>query len=59
MLILEHSLHDLLTFRDDISGAEAARGLTTWDLHHRAGLAPKERVPRPTKWDRLQSVSFS
>jgi hypothetical protein len=47
-LILEHHLHSILNFRDDISGAAAARGLTTWDLNHRAGPAPQERAPRPS-----------
>jgi hypothetical protein len=47
-LTLEHHLNYLLNFRDDISGGAAARGLTTWDLIHRAGPAPRERVPRPS-----------
>jgi hypothetical protein len=45
---LEHHLHYILNFRDDISGGKRARGLTTWDLNHRAGPAPPERVPRPS-----------
>ena len=47
-LTLKHLLHSILNFRDDISGAPATRGLTTCDLNHRAGLAPMERVPRPS-----------
>jgi hypothetical protein len=47
-LILVHILDFFLDFRDDISGAAAARGLTTWDLIHRAGPAPLERAPRPS-----------
>jgi hypothetical protein len=45
---LEHHLNYILNFRDDISGGKRARGLTTWDLIHRAGPAPLERVPRPS-----------
>ena len=45
---LEHHLNYILNFRDDISGGKRARGLTTWDLNHRAGPAPLERVPRPS-----------
>ena len=46
--ILEHHLNYILNFRDDISGGKRARGLTTWDLIHRAGPAPLERAPRPS-----------
>ena len=45
VLLLDH----LLNFRDDIPGATALRGLTAWHLHHRAGSAPQERAPRPSK----------
>ncbi len=45
---LEHHLHYILNFRDDISGGKRARGLTTWDLIHRAGPALMERAPRPS-----------
>jgi hypothetical protein len=45
---LEHHLHYIFNFRDDISGGKRARGLTTWDLNHRAGPAPLERAPRPS-----------
>jgi hypothetical protein len=45
---LEHHLNYILNFRDDISGGKRARGLTTWDLNHRAGPAPLERAPRPS-----------
>jgi hypothetical protein len=48
VFILEHHLHYILNFRDDFSGRAASRGLTTWDLSHRAGPAPKERAPRPS-----------
>ena len=47
-LTLEYLLNYLLNFRDDIWGATATRGLTTWDLIHRAGLALTERAPRPS-----------
>jgi len=43
VLTLQHLLNYILNFRDDISGAAAARGLTTWDLLHRAGPSRKNR----------------
>jgi hypothetical protein len=46
--ILEHLRNSILNFRDRFSGAAAARELTTWNLIHRAGLAPLERAPRPS-----------
>src|SRR4029077_20286892 len=45
---LEHLRNLILNFRDDFSGATAASELTTWNLIHRAGPAPLERVPRPS-----------
>jgi len=49
VLTLQHLLLHLLNFRDDISGAAAARALTTWDLHHRAGPSRKiGMAPRPS-----------
>ena len=54
---LEHHLNYILNFRDDISGGKRARGLTTWDLNHRAGPAPMERAPRPSsQQDRLLPI---
>ena len=48
-LTLQQLLHHLLIFRDDISGAAAARALTTWDLNHRAGPSRKiGMAPRPS-----------
>ncbi len=41
--ILEHLLDYLLNFRDDIWGAAASRGMTTWHLNHRAGPSRKNR----------------
>jgi hypothetical protein len=47
----QHFLYFLLKLRDDISGTATSRGLTTWDLYHRAGPAPLERAPRPSSAD--------
>jgi hypothetical protein len=58
-LTLEYLLNYLLNFRADIRGAAAARGLTTWDLIHRAGPAPTERAPRPSfQQDKIQPFGF-
>jgi hypothetical protein len=43
VFLLVFLLYHLLNFRDDISGAAAARGLTAWDLLHRAGPSRKNR----------------
>jgi|SRR5579862_1412814 len=49
LLTLQYTLNHLLIFRDDISGATAARGLTTWDFIHRAGPSRKiGMAPRPS-----------
>ena len=47
-LTLVYLLNSIPNFRDDISGGATTRGLTTWDLNHRAGPAPMERAPRPS-----------
>ena len=39
----------ILNFPDNVRRARKSRGLKTWDLNHRAGLAPQERAPRPSK----------
>ena len=45
-LLFERLLHFILNFRDDISPAKTACGLTTRDLIHRAGISPRRRDPR-------------
>jgi hypothetical protein len=42
-LTLQHLLDYIFNFRDDTSGAAAARGLTTWHFNHRAGQARRNR----------------
>jgi hypothetical protein len=49
---LVYLLDYLLNFRDDFPGAASPRGLTAWHLNHRAGPAPQERAPRPSKKSR-------